>query len=323
MTLKLTRITIGDYSKPTHTDSSLMSKPVKPPFGYYGAKLRIAKKIINMLPPHNAWVEGFCGSAALTLAKPPAPIEVINDADGEVVNVFKQLRDNHVELCRVVALTPYSRRELELSRQKQTQISELERARRFLVGTMMTINAINGPSHAGFSYSQSYTRGGREARVNRWYNLPERLEKIVERLRGVRIENRNVLDLIKVFSDRPATLFYLDPPYFIKRGHGYVVDANNLEFHEEFLDICKKARCMILISGYENDLYEKMLTPKSGWRKQTIETHTRDTTGRDFVRMEVLWMNNSFIKAKNNKKVPILLKKDEKKHNKINPPRKR
>ena len=60
----------------------------KSPFGYYGAKLKIARQIVQDLPPHNAWVEGFCGSAAVTLAKPPAAIEVINDADGEIVNFF-------------------------------------------------------------------------------------------------------------------------------------------------------------------------------------------------------------------------------------------
>ncbi len=313
----------NEYLTPTHTDDSLMAKPSKSPFGYYGAKLRIAKKIIEMLPPHNAWVEGFCGSAALTLAKPPVPIEVINDADGEIVNVFKQLRDNQDKLCRAVALTPYSRQELELSRQKEPQISELERARRFLVGTMMAVNSINGPNHAGFSYSQSYARNGREARVNRWYNLPERLDKVVDRLRGVRVENRDVFDLVRLFSNRPATLIYLDPPYFMKRSHGYVIDANNLEFHERLLDICRKARCMILLSGYENNLYRDILIPESGWQRREIETHTRDTTGRDFARTEMLWMNAQFVKAKKNMKVPVLLRKDEKKHNKINPSRKR
>src|SRR5712692_10514179 len=59
---------------------------VKPPFGYYGAKQRIASQIVTSLPPHNAWVEAFCGSAAITLAKNPSPIEIINDLDGEVIN---------------------------------------------------------------------------------------------------------------------------------------------------------------------------------------------------------------------------------------------
>ena len=313
----------NDYSTTTHTGDSLMAKPARPPFGYYGAKSRIAKKIINMLPPHNAWVEGFCGSAAITLAKSPVPIEVINDADGEIVNLFKQLRNNPIKLYRSVALTPYSRAEFEEARQRKNGISELERARRFLVATMMAINGTNGLVKSGFSYSQSYARQHKEARVNRWYNLPERLEKVTERLRGVRVENRDACELIKSFIDRPATLIYLDPPYFTKRKHGYIIDENNLEFHQKLLDICKKAQCMILLSGYENDLYKETLTPENGWAKKKIETKTRATTGQDFARTEVLWMNAPFVKAKKNMKIPILLKRDEKKYNKINPPRKR
>src|SRR5438552_15583209 len=88
----------------------------KPPFGYYGAKQRISSQIIDLFPPHNAWVEGFAGSAAITLAKPPAPIEVINDLDGEVVNFFEQLRKSPDALCRAVALTPYAREEFRSAR---------------------------------------------------------------------------------------------------------------------------------------------------------------------------------------------------------------
>src|SRR4030042_574320 len=261
----------NNYFTPTHTPESTKAKPVKGPFGYYGAKLRIAKKIIESLPPHNAWVEGFCGSAAITLAKPPAPIEIINDADGEIVNLFDQLRNNADALFHAVALTPYAREEFERACYTQEDLDPLERARRFLVATMMTVNATIG-ARCGFSFSQSYARGGKEARVNRWYNLPVRLEMVVERLRGVRVENRDACELLGMFVDRPATLVYLDPPYFVKRDHGYVIDANDSGFHADLLAVCKKARCMLLISGYDNDLYEEMLNSKDGWFKSTKET---------------------------------------------------
>lgn len=308
------------YSIPTHTPESLKAKPVKAPFGYYGAKQRIARKIIASLPPHSAWVEGFCGSAALTLAKPPVPIEIINDADGQIVNLFDQLRNNTDALCRAVALTPYAREEFERARYTQENLDPLERARRFLVTTMMTVNATIG-ARCGFSFSQSYAREGKEARVNRWYNLPVRLEMVVERLRGIRIENRDACELLGMFADRPATLVYLDPPYFVKRDHGYVIDANDRGFHVDLLTVCKKARCMLLISGYNNDLYEEMLTAKDGWSKWTIETHTRDTSGKDYARTEVLWMNEQFSKAQSTKTIPIHLTEKEKEEGKINPSR--
>ena len=154
-------------------------------------------------------------------------------------------------------------------------------------------------------------------------HLPERLEKVVERLRGVRVESRDACELVQMFSNRPATLIYLDPPYFVRREHKYAIDANNVEFHSNLLDVCRKARCMILISGYENDLYKKVLTRKSGWVKRKIETHTRGTTGKDFSRTEVLWLNKQFVNAKKTNKVPIRLFANERRENKLNPPRKR
>jgi|SRR5690625_593776 len=311
------------YTTPTHTKTSLSAKPTKSPFGYYGAKLKIAKSILKLIPPHNAWVEGFCGSAALTLAKEPAPIEIINDADGQIVNLFEQLRTNSRALCEAVSLTPYARQEWELAKYGPEANDRLERARRFLVATMMTVNGTYAAGPGGFSYSQSYAREGREARVNRWYNLPKRLETVVERLRGIRVENRDACEMVEMLSNRPATLIYLDPPYFVKRPCGYAIDANDLEFHTRLLSACKKANCMLLISAYENNLYSKMLSKREGWEKRVIETHTRDTKGRDFARAEILWMNARFVKAKKDCKVPIRLSKKEKHNRQINPTRTR
>jgi len=101
------------YSKSENNVDMSSINPSKPAFGYYGAKQRISSFIINLLPPHNAWVEVFCGSSAITLAKKPAPIEIINDLDGNIVNVFKQLRENGKELINLVELTPYAREEFE------------------------------------------------------------------------------------------------------------------------------------------------------------------------------------------------------------------
>ena len=296
--------------------------PSKPPFGYYGAKQRLARRIIASLPPHNAWVEAFCGSAAITLAKPPAPIEVINDLDDQIVNVFTQLRENPAELCRAVELTPYARAEFQGARLKCDGLDPLEKARRFLVATMMTVNGTVGSTRAGFSFSQSYARQGKEARVCRWGNLPDRLDKVAARLRNVRVENRDARELLAMFANRPATLMYLDPPYFVKREHRYVIDAGDREFHEDLLGLCARARCMLLVSGYDNELYDEILTAERGWDKVYIETHTRDTKGKDYPRTEVLWRNRWFLKAVTSGKVPIRLSKMEKAQQKVNPPRK-
>lgn len=309
---------------------SLVSKRailhVKTPFGYFGSKQRLATRIAESLPPHNAWVEAFCGSAAVTLAKRPAPIEIINDIDNQIVNFFKQLRENSEALYKAIDLTPYAREEFTLSKTVDKTQSPLEQARRFLTASMMTINGAfgsnhSGQNHSGFSYSQSYARNGTEARVNRWNAVPERLRKVVERLKTVRVENRDARELIKMFLNKPATLIYLDPPYFMKRDHGYSMDANEESFHKDLLTICRSARCMILISGYDNPLYSSILTQARGWVRAKIETHTRDTKGNEYDRTEILWKNKYFVKAECEKKIPIRLTAEEKLQNKINPSR--
>jgi DNA adenine methylase len=311
----------NDYTTQADNDIDKIRWPVKSPIGYFGSKSRIAHQIIENMPPHNAWVEAFCGSAAITLAKKPAPIEVINDVDDQIVNLFDQLRTNHKKLCEQIKLTPYSRAEFQRARLNEPNLNPLERARRFLVASMMTVNATHA-SKSGFSASHSFTRSNKEARVSRWYNLPERLEKIVERLRTVRIENRDAKDILSTFQYRPATLVYLDPPYFVKRDHRYTIDANDSDFHEELLKICIKAKCMILISGYENELYNDLLTKKRGWSKITINAYTKGTNGKTFSRTEVLWRNEVCNRALNRNKVPIRLSAKEKSERKINPVRK-
>lgn len=298
------------------------TKKISPPFGYFGSKNKIALKLCDNLPPHSCWVEVCCGSAALTLRKEPALMEVINDIDNEIINLFEQLRNNTEELCRLIDLTPYAEGELIKARIPiEASVSKVERARRFLVQSMMSINGVFGKEKGGFSYSQTYARSGREARVNRWYNMPERLQYAAERLKNVRVHNKDAREIIKMFTDQPNTLIYLDPPYLGDRTNGYTIDANNEEFHTELLDLANKAKCMVFISGYENDLYDLKLTVKRGWEKKTIPSSTKDSTGNSHERMEVVWMNKHFIKGQTTKKLPIKLTKKETKQNKVNPKR--
>lgn len=294
------------------------SRKINVPFGYFGSKSKIALQLCRALPPHHCWVEAFCGSAALTLSKAPAAIEVINDINGEIVNVFKQLRDNHQELCRLVSYTPYARQEFECARTVTKKDNEVERARKFLVQSMMAINGVFGQDRGGFSYSQSYSRNGKEARVSRWYNLPERLARVVERLRGVRIENKDAIRLLEMFLKRPATLVYLDPPYLGRRTQGYTYDVNEEAYHIKLLEIANNAKCMIFISGYENELYSKLLTEQKGWNRKTIDTITKDNSGKSYSRIEVVWVNKHFQKALTSGKVQIKLTPEERRQNKLN-----
>lgn len=298
--------------------SSAMAKKINTPFGYFGSKNKIALQLCSDLPPHTCWVEAFCGSAALTLRKKPAQIEVINDIDSEIFNFFEQLRKNTAAFMDVVKLTPYAEQELLSARVPQEGLSDLERARRFLVQSMMSINGVFGEERGGFSYSDSFSRNGQDARVSRWNNMPQRLEEVVERLKKVRVENKDALKLMKRYLDRPNTLMYLDPPYLGERTSGYNNDANDVEFHTKMLKMANKAECMIFISAYEHPLYDKLLTD-GWWCKRIIKTTTKGSDGKARARYEVVWMNKHYLKALNSSQVPMPLTKKEKSEGRLNP----
>ena len=290
-------------------------------FGYFGSKHRIAAKLQDRLPPHNAWVELFCGSAAMTLAKKAAPIEVINDINGDIVNFFRQLQSNASRLKRLIYLTPYARAELELARKQESELSDLERARRFFVAAMMSINGAFGKDSGGFSFTNSYSRNGMEARVSRWHGMPDHVEWVANRLKTVRIEQQDALELFKKFRNRPGTLVYLDPPYLGNRARGYDYDENTIDFHERLLNAAVKAKCMAFISGYQNELYDEMLTSKHGWSREIIKATTKGNNGKSFERNEVVWFNEAFIHAKAQAHLPLRLTKMEARNGKINPER--
>ncbi len=85
---------------------------MRPPTQYLGSKGRLGPWIASLLPAHRTYVEAFAGSAAVLFAKPPSPTEIINNPDGDLVCLFRVLRDRGPELARALRFTPYARGEL-------------------------------------------------------------------------------------------------------------------------------------------------------------------------------------------------------------------
>src|SRR5260370_29733615 len=96
------------------------------------------------------------------------------------------------------------------------------------------------------------------------------------------------------YSENTAPCVYGHPPYFAERTNGYNHDANDAKFHRGLLQLANRANCMIFISGYRNDLYDKFLTVKRGWSQRAIKTTTRDSSGQIRKRIEVVWTNKHF-----------------------------
>ena len=83
---------------------------VAPPLKYHGGKHYLAKRIVELMPPHLHYVEPFAGGLAVLLAKDPEGVsEVVNDIDGELTNFWRVLQDpdDFDRLQRPVQATPF------------------------------------------------------------------------------------------------------------------------------------------------------------------------------------------------------------------------
>lgn len=100
--------------------------------------------------------------------------------------------------------------------------------------------------------------------VKNWNELPDRLLNIINRLKGVQIENRPAIELIKRFNSEKV-LIYADPPYLIntRKKNIYKYEMTDQE-HEELLETLLQHKGPVIISGYDNDMYNKYL---KGWEK--------------------------------------------------------
>ena len=260
-------------------------------FGWYGGKFSHLDWLLPLLPECHHYCEPFAGSGAVLLNREPSPVETYNDIDGGVVNFFKVLRDQHDELIRVIALTPFSREEYHAAIYGDIQdIDNVERARRFYIRARQTRTGLAQTASLGrWANCKNTSRAGMSGVVSRWLGGVNALDTIAQRLIRVQIENRPAVDILRLY-DSPQTLFYCDPPYLHEtRGDSkaYAFEMNEAQ-HREFAEVINKCVGKVAVSGYDHPLMNKLFDPDR-WLKtvgsdKTIHS-TKDT------RQEVLWTN--------------------------------
>lgn len=159
-------------------------------------------------------------------------------------------------------------------------MSDLERARRFAVKCWQGFGC-------GNKYKNGYRRGiGATSPnpANAWSKLPETIALAAERLKHAQIEHKDALELISDLKGE-NTFIYIDPPYLqdTRKKYLYNHEMTN-EQHMKLLKIAKESSCKIMISAYENELYNERL---KGWRKE----HKLTTVECSRKRIETLYMN--------------------------------
>jgi len=248
---------------------------------YPGSKWSIAQWIISFFPEHHSYLELFFGSGAVLFNKPRSHIETVNDLDGNVVNLFEWIRKDPERLAREIYLIPYSRQVYDASYTVEPK-DDFERAVMFYI----RLNMGHGFRTTGEKVGWKNDIQGRERAyaARDWCNLPDKIMQAAERLREVQIENRPAVDLAKRFNYKNI-LIYADPPYVLGTRHGkqYRCEMDD-DDHEELLDTLLKHSGPVILSGYENELYNCKL---KDWYHEETTCYSQVATKK----REVLWMN--------------------------------
>ena len=254
--------------------------PMNTLLNYPGAKWGMAKEIVALMPPHRSYLEPYFGSGAVLFSKPPSAIETVNDIDGDIVNFFAVLREQPEALANRIALTPYARDVFDDAHSNRGT-DPLDRAYRFVIRSKM--------GHGFKTYQKTGFKLDVFARersycVSYWNRLPGDLLEAAERLKGVQIENRPALDLIRRFN-HSNVLIYADPPYLpdtrcCKQYQHEMTEQDHLDL----LDALKQHKGSVILSGYPSEMYDREL---SGWHRITRKSYNQNADQR----IEVIWCN--------------------------------
>lgn len=255
---------------------------------YPGAKWGIAEWIISHFPPHHSYLEPFFGSGAVLFNKQRSAIETVNDLDGNVVNLFEWIRKDPERLADAIYWTPYAREVFDRAWEtRHTERDSFQRAVNFYTLMMMGFGFRTNGVKVGWKKDVQ----GREAAyaAGGWCRTPEAIKQAAERLRGVQIECRPSVDVIRQFNFKNV-LIYADPPYVLgtRCGEQYANEMTDRD-HVELLEALKEHKGPVLLSGYDSELYNDLL---HGWNRERINTRAQTAAPRE----EVLWMNFDYLK---------------------------
>lgn len=259
----------------------------RPIVRYHGGKWLIAPWILRNMPKHKTYTEVFGGGASVLLRKHISYAEIYNDQWDVIVNVFRVMRDRRKseQLKRLLELTPYSRTEYANAIDKEED-SDIERARKTLIRSYMGFGSASINENYSTGFRSSSSRSGTTP-AHDWRNYPNKIEFFVHRLKNVTIENR---PYYKVFEqhDRTSTLHYVDPPYVPSTrstsGKPYAFDFTE-ENHIELANYLHELKGMVMLSGYESELYKDLFPD---WLLLKKKGRT-DNSSKS--KQECLWLN--------------------------------
>lgn len=281
-----------------------MSNTLTQPIKWHGGKHYLAKRIIDLMPPHTHYVEPYFGGGSVLLAKDPEGVsEVVNDINSELAHFWQVLAQpsEFERFRRVVEATPFAEKVFDDAIEKGVQLAKLfddripggvDRIKRAVWFFIRARQSRQGLMRDFATLSRNRTRRGMNEQASSWLTAIEGLPDVHARLKRVVILNRPALDVITQ-QDGERTLFYLDPPYLheTRATTGEYAHEMTEADHQALLDVLVGVEGKFILSGYPSTLYDNYAF-RCGWQCERIEIDNKASSAKDKeIKMECLWMN--------------------------------
>ena len=261
------------------TQDPIFNNVHSPIIPWIGGKRRLAKTIIPLFPAHSCYVEPFAGAAALYFLKQPVKVEVLNDVNGDLVNLYRVVKHHLEEFTRQFKWALTSRQIYKwMQATPEETLTDIQRAARFYYLQKLGF----GGKVSGQTFGTATTSA---PRLN-LLRLEEDLSQAHLRLSATFIEHLDWATCITKY-DREHTLFYCDPPYWGTEGYG--VDFG-LEQYDRMAELARTIKGKMVISV--NDIPE-MRRVFAGLTMESVPiTYTVGGAGRNRAKTAELIIRN-------------------------------
>jgi len=210
------------------------------PLPWVGGKRLLREQIISRIPEHQCYAEVFAGGAWVYWGKETSKVEVINDIDSNLTNLYSQIKNDPEGFYEKVWFLLCSREEyhryMKILKESPCELSDLDRAVYYYY---VIKHAFGGKFGSGFSFSRK-----QRPKPHIGY---EKLISLSERLQNTSIENLPYEQIIDKY-DSKETFFYCDPPYVVADGTEYYKYCFTEERHIDLRDRLAKINGKFLLS---------------------------------------------------------------------------
>jgi DNA adenine methylase len=271
----------------------IADKKMRSPIKWHGGKSYLARRIIGLFPPHEAYLEPFAGGLSVLLNKVPSKIEIACDLNPDLINFWTTIQANPL-LIECLAGTDYGEDVFLKSKKHYNDDDFLVRAWSFMVRNRMSRSAFG----RDFAWSERL-RGKRRPggavpeQLNSWATIRESLPDVRDRIARVRFVHTHSYWAINNIADDIDALIYCDPPYLhetrtVKKAYEFEMAKAD---HERLLSQLLRVRAAVVISGYPSDLYDSVL---SDWKRHEFDMPNHSGQGATKQRRtECVWIKDA------------------------------